>query len=160
MSYFYLFRHLKKGLKGIRFTSDAELQHAVPSWLRAQLQEFYENGIKKPINIGRNVLLSTAIMLKCNKSEGNKIFFQIFQVSFFCVKWVAVQEHGGITSESTFVFYVTTLHIIIYQRTTLRRWIKKNWSIINSLILIYQISALQLKRLAEQQIGKDKRVKQ
>lgn len=46
---FYLFRHLKKGLKGTRFASDADLQAAITSWLREQPQEFYENGIRKLI---------------------------------------------------------------------------------------------------------------
>ncbi len=46
---FHLFGHLKKGFKGIRFTSDAKSQRAVSSRLRAQPQEFYENGIRKLI---------------------------------------------------------------------------------------------------------------
>ncbi len=33
---FYLFRHLKKGFKGTRFTSDAELQCIVSFWLCTQ----------------------------------------------------------------------------------------------------------------------------
>lgn len=46
---FYLFRHLKKGLKGIRFTCDTDLKAAVTSWFRSQTPEFFENGMRKLI---------------------------------------------------------------------------------------------------------------
>ncbi len=46
---YYLFKHMKRYLKGIRFTIDDELQTAVFAWLRQQPSEFFENGMRKLI---------------------------------------------------------------------------------------------------------------
>ncbi len=47
---YYLFRHLKKVLKGTRFSSDVELKAAVTSFFRKQTAEFYETGMRKLIS--------------------------------------------------------------------------------------------------------------
>ncbi len=47
---YYLFKHMKRYLKGIRFTTDDELQMAVSAWLRQQPSEFFENGMWKLIS--------------------------------------------------------------------------------------------------------------
>ncbi|XKL68404.1 hypothetical protein PGB90_003895 [Kerria lacca] len=47
---YYLFRHLKKHIKGIRYASDDKLRTAVSSWLRLQPVDFFETGIRKLIS--------------------------------------------------------------------------------------------------------------
>ena len=47
---YYLFRHMKKYLKGIRFTSDEDLKAAVTKFFALQQIEFYENGVRKLIS--------------------------------------------------------------------------------------------------------------
>lgn len=47
---FYLFRHLKKVLKGTRYSSGVELKAAVASFFCNQTPEFYETGIRKLIS--------------------------------------------------------------------------------------------------------------
>ena len=42
---YYLFRHLKKHLRGTRFSDDEDLQWATEDWLRGQPEEFYFHGI-------------------------------------------------------------------------------------------------------------------
>ena len=42
---FYLFRHLKKSLRGRRFVDDDELKSVVEGWLERQPEEFYSKGI-------------------------------------------------------------------------------------------------------------------
>ncbi len=44
---YYMFKHMKRYLKGIWFTTDDELQMAVSAWLRQQPSEFFENGMRK-----------------------------------------------------------------------------------------------------------------
>ncbi len=46
---YYLFKHMRRYLKGIWFTTDDELQTAVSTWLRQQPSEFFENGMRKLI---------------------------------------------------------------------------------------------------------------
>jgi hypothetical protein len=46
---FWLFVALKKHLKGIHFTRDAEVPAATGKWFQEQPEEFYSDGFKKPI---------------------------------------------------------------------------------------------------------------
>lgn len=55
---YYLFRHLKKHLRGRRFADDDELQGAVSQWLEDQSKDFYFSGISSlPTKWGRCVEL-------------------------------------------------------------------------------------------------------
>ncbi|KYO21352.1 histone-lysine N-methyltransferase SETMAR [Alligator mississippiensis] len=44
---YHMFGPLKEALRGHRFTSDAEVQHAVQEWLSQLPESFFEDGIKK-----------------------------------------------------------------------------------------------------------------
>jgi len=44
---FHFFPHLKRDLKGTRFTSDDEVKQAVTSWIKQRTPEFFTDGMRK-----------------------------------------------------------------------------------------------------------------
>jgi len=54
---FYLFRYLKKHLRGTRFFDGYELKQATESYLDDMPQEFYLTGIKELFDRSRSVLM-------------------------------------------------------------------------------------------------------
>ena len=48
---YFLFRHLKKHLRGNRFSSDTDVQADVTSWLEGQDSGFYLAGMYKCIEL-------------------------------------------------------------------------------------------------------------
>ena len=61
---FHFFPHLKRDLKGTHFTSDDEVKQAVTSWIKQRTPEFFIDGMRKLVYVGKNVLNDKATMSK------------------------------------------------------------------------------------------------
>lgn len=62
-TYCFLFLHLKKRLDGRRFEDDRELNTAVVDWLNSPVENFYTEGLRKPLQRSE----------KCSKVNGSHV---------------------------------------------------------------------------------------
>jgi hypothetical protein len=61
---FHFFPHLKRGLKGIHFTSDDEVKQTVTLWIKQSTPEFSTDGMRNIVVRCENVFNDKATMLK------------------------------------------------------------------------------------------------
>ncbi len=94
---FYLFCHLKKHLKGTRYSSHAKIQTAASRFFCFQFREFYETGARKLISRWLRYVLLDGDYAEVYQIKDNEI---LFLTNIFWALYLAHRarcKRGGVT---------------------------------------------------------------